>query len=216
MNIEQAVFKYIASRIKTISRDYQWKLSINLSKFPLKCDGFDGSEYDANIALREFIYKKIKSKDLKSKELQEWYVKDWGGIRGNKQETMDEYVENKPEMLIAKGSEGIASWSKMLCIRNPGEYAIFDSRVAFSLNAIQKKYKIKDKYLFPHLAGRREAIKVAHKALMNEPEFAQLKRNADFYERYIQILKYCAAQANSDIQTVEMVLFHHATDLAKQ
>ena len=49
---------------------------------------------------------------------------------------------------------GISSFSKILAIKGPDKYAIYDARVAVSLNAIQIIYQISSGVAFPYVLGR--------------------------------------------------------------
>ena len=59
-----------------------------------------------------------------------WYVSVWGGIRANKIGTIERYVRLSEEQLAASDLQGVATWSKILTVRNPNYYPIYDARVA--------------------------------------------------------------------------------------
>jgi hypothetical protein len=53
-------------------------------------------------------------------------------------ETVAQYAQQSPEKLIAQRIVcAIASWSAIESIHDPDKYAIYDSRVAFTLNSVQ-------------------------------------------------------------------------------
>ncbi len=96
------------------------------------------SRFDRNIELKRIICEKIKKSDEETKKkIYEWLVHDWGGIRGGR-ENIDK-LYGLAENAINKETlpfDRIASVSKILSFSNPERFVIYDSRVAFSLNAI--------------------------------------------------------------------------------
>ena len=84
-------------------------------------------------------------------ELIEYYISTWGGIHTNSEESMMEYSTLSASELIKLGKKGIASWSKAIVVHDPEEYAIFDARVAISLNCIQKLYNLYKVQVSPFL-----------------------------------------------------------------
>ena len=112
---------------------YQW--SINPKYLPASILLPPGTPFTQNVALKIELSRLYSSTDNQTKkEITRYYIADWGGIRSNRDETIQSYSRDTPESLIAKGAQGIASWSKALCIRNPACFAIYDARVAISLN----------------------------------------------------------------------------------
>ena len=92
---------------------------------------------DKNIELKWRLHDLFKRADCDSKQrLVRCYVQVWGGINGNSEETNRRYACHSPDELISRGAAGIASWSKALVLHDPSTYAIYDSRVAVSLNYI--------------------------------------------------------------------------------
>jgi hypothetical protein len=94
-----------------------------------------------------------------------WYVRDWGGVKSNRKETLDKYVGLSEADLTALNMQGVATWSKILAVQNPDTYAIFDARVSAALNAIQLAKGIETSILFPQLASRNTKIKKFQKWL---------------------------------------------------
>jgi hypothetical protein len=66
-----------------------------------------------------------------------WIIKYWGGIGANNQETIDAYVAMADTRDPTTPFRGVSSYSKVLSMRDPDKFAIYDARVAASLNAIQ-------------------------------------------------------------------------------
>ena len=91
--------------------------------------------------------------------LAKWYVSVWGGIRANKPETIEKYVRLSETALAGSGSvQGVATWSKILAMRNPDNYAIYDARVSAALTAIQFANGAQNPILFPRVQSRNTKI----------------------------------------------------------
>ena len=98
-----------------------------------------------------------------------YFVSDWGGVRSNRDKTLNKYISWINEGKYPNTIGGIASYSKMYSFYDPDMYAIYDARVAVSLNMIQF---IADKpfLFFPYLKGRNkkiEAVRVHPKLKRN-------------------------------------------------
>ena len=145
-----------------------------------------------------------------------YYIKDWGGIRTNRPETIKKYTASTTEELInTLGKRGIASWSKALVVKDSENYAIFDARFSISLNCIQILHKKKDIVLFPILSSRNNVIKRGIdqlKILARNYNWTKASEN-NFYMQYIDILKSVAKAKETNIATIEMLLFAKAEEL---
>lgn len=76
--------------------------------------------------------------------ISKWIIKVWGGIRGIKDETITELVQNISTQLYP--FENISSWSKINSFKNIDTDIIYDSKVIYSLNWLllqinRKSYK---------------------------------------------------------------------------
>jgi hypothetical protein len=104
--------------------------------------GADATPVQDNIAYRAHCHARWKQARLAGSAtdriaLAKEYIEEWGGIRSNGDGKIEGYALQPSSKLIGLGLSGISSWSKLLSIRNPRKYAIYDARVAFSLNAFQ-------------------------------------------------------------------------------
>lgn len=63
-------------------------------------------------------------------------VVEWGGINSLSHDVLAAYVQEDEEMTVVRGLSGIASWSKVLAVKDPSKYMIYDARVAFAINYI--------------------------------------------------------------------------------
>jgi hypothetical protein len=162
INIEK-ISKYLAEM--SVSENYNWPIPFDrgegkniFSKQDI--DTFkDLTNFQSNIYLKKVISEKITSainekENQLLKQIFEWTVHDWGGIKNGR---------NNIDTLYQMGIEAIkkekltfnriASISKILSFYKPSHYIIYDSRIAYSLNAIMFLIGASDKY-FPVPAGK--------------------------------------------------------------
>jgi hypothetical protein len=186
--------------------------------------GLAGSWYDWNATLKHRLHDAWVTRPGRRAELERYYIRDWGGVRGNRPETLETYHRAGADENIARGKTGIASWSKALCVRDPLQYAIFDARVSASLNALQIIYqaRIDVPIRFPVLASQNRQVMDGN---------AQLKRHfaihgwpgepAGFYRDYLELCRSAGARLGVPgeplpIYAVEMALFAHTEELLSQ
>jgi hypothetical protein len=197
---------------------YTWK--IDESKIPIDIKLPKGNQYLKNISLKEELHKAWKfESDTKMKgEIIKYYIKDWGGIIRNSDDSMNDYMYSSPDSLIEHGKKGIASWSKALVIHNPEKYAIFDARVSISLNCLQEVYDIKNKVLYPKLGSRNKTIVEGQKIIKQiskQDNWHKVSKSV-FYSDYLKLLRNVANSRNNSIATVEMLLFAKAEILVNE
>jgi len=123
--------------------------------------------------------------------------------------------------------KGIASYSKILAAAFPDDYAIYDARVAVSLNAIQLLNPCEDRIAFHYLAGRNNIVGHAGKKIgfSQEEKFSiknLISSNHNFlfidknnvYNFYINLLKNVIKNnPHLKLYEYEMVLFAQAEEL---
>jgi hypothetical protein len=218
MELWEALNDFCFENLDKTNDWYNWKF--NETIIPFKVNLPRGNHYLRNIALKEELHKIWKSgPDTEEKEkLVKYYIKDWGGIRRISDETIQTYANSSSESLIGLKEKGIASWSKALVIRNPQEYAIFDARVSISLNCLQIISPVENKILFPNLISRNKTVTKGQKTLkinsqMNNWDMVNLKT---FYSEYLSLLKKVALHRNTNLSTVEMLLFAKAEELVRR
>ena len=124
---------------------------------------------------------------------------------------------------------GISSFSKILAIKDPDKYAIYDARDAVSLNAIQMIYQVSSGVAFPYVLGRnritgdttskpsrgfvyREAAKV--KNLISPPYYWKRVPKDQAYARCLGLLRENARNIGVPLCHLEMTLFCYAPALA--
>lgn len=93
------------------------------------------SVLDRNIELKRKLHARFRNAPGDDRErLVDYYVRTWGGIIRIAEETLWRYAREHPAKLADEGLTNIASRSKALVLHDPSRYAIYDSRVAVSLN----------------------------------------------------------------------------------
>ncbi len=112
------------------------------------------NSFAKNIALKKLLAPKLNQfsslEDKNFKELSLWVIKDWGGIRTGKDDNAMRLIKN---LLNGNPSfDRIASTSKVASFKEPTKYAVYDSRVAYSLNWIILSQNAGDKF-FPKPIG---------------------------------------------------------------
>jgi hypothetical protein len=214
MNSVNVISDYISTQFERLNDIYKW--NFNLNHFPDKNYVQVGANpYKRSRHLREMIHNNIIKKSPNSNEFQIWYVKNWGGVKTNKAETLQYYIDSQYEELLTLHSKGIATWSKVLSVRNPSQYAIYDARVAVSLNSIQKKFNVNESILFPQLISRNSSFVLPTQAAIKKSSFFKFENIKEFYEIYLNILHNSISKHEKyDIQDAEMVLFSNAEELS--
>lgn len=128
---------------------YDWPKPPNIQdRFNIQLEGNTSARQ--TISLKNQLNNLLQNLNPNGKiALLRWFVDDWGNIHEKGPiETRDQYQNNRFQNWInALGNVaphqnanlpfiGIASWSKVACIICPTRYAIYDARVARSINSI--------------------------------------------------------------------------------
>jgi len=216
--LTEIIVEYSKKYVNENNDWYNWR-EINEDKLPMGIELPEGNQYLKNVVLKKELNKKWKeSQNVEDKLiLIKYYIATWGGIHTNSLESMEEYSKLSASQLIKNGKKGIASWSKAIVVHDPNEFAIFDARVAISLNCIQKLYGLNDAVLFPVLPSRNKIVALGNKLIKAtaKSESWEEPDEENFYTQYLKILNYVAKELNSDISTIEMLLFAKAEELVQ-
>ena len=164
--LTEIIVEYSKKYVNENNDWYNWR-EINEDKLPMGIELPEGNQYLKNVVLKKELNKKWKeSQNVEDKLiLIKYYIATWGGIHTNSLESMEEYSKLSASQLIKNGKKGIASWSKAIVVHDPNEFAIFDARVAISLNCIQKLYGLNDAVLFPVLPSRNKIVALGNKLI---------------------------------------------------
>jgi hypothetical protein len=137
----------------------------------------------------------------------------WGGIRGRSVDSIRQMSVETPEQLISRGFKGIASWSKIITLHDPYQYLIYDSRVAFAINAILRESGFLGDY-FPVPPSRKGgAVHKAQNVVRIATRHEIDKQN--FYSAYLGILNNVGDRIDVPAWQIEMALFARGPELAK-
>jgi len=214
MTLQEALVTYSRVNLTETNDWYQW--SINPKLLPTGVILPEGSYYLQNVALKQQLSALYSSANTQVKiEITKYYISKWGGIKRNSEEKIRSYALDAPALLITKGTQGIPSWSKALCIRCPKDYAIYDARVALSLNCLQIVEEVYHPILFPLLTGQNKRINEGSRIVR---QYAtqhgwQLVQEQSFYQKYNKILSAAANLLVVNIYTLEMLLFAKTPEL---
>jgi hypothetical protein len=136
----------------------------------------------------------------------------------NREEKLRGYIAVTADELAGSGTAGVASWSKLLAIRDPERFAIFDARVSVALNALQIVQNHERPIFFPSLPSKNTKIGKFHDWMRDRDHGDAHKAfPARAYGIYLRVLAEVAQQLRlKAIDEVEMLLFAQAEDLALQ
>jgi len=193
---------------------YRWP--VNQDFLPTSIVLPRGNDFSQNVALKLQLSNLYSNTDDHIRqEITSYYITKWGGIKGNTEEKIRIYALDTPASLIARGSRGIASWSKALCIRCPNEYAIYDARVAISLNCLQIISPVSLPKKFPLLASQNKLMILGNRLVLGYASIHAwaIAQERDFYQQYNSVLSSAAQLVRANLYTLEMLLFAKAPEL---
>lgn len=215
-----ALIAYFEVELPKLDMSYQWTIP--------KIEGFAHSGekgYEPNVKLKKYfnhLWKKAARDEDEQLRLAKVIVADWGGVKGNKTDTLKRYVEELNNGIPATPLKGVASYSKIFSIVDPNEYAIYDARVAACLNAVQWNAGVKRGMAFNYISGRNKVTGdatqkrgFAHQAPFKVKslvanDWQRIKRD-DTYQVYLDLLKRSLVYFTEyDMHDLEMVLFANA------
>jgi hypothetical protein len=206
INLQSILAEYFVNARSNLDIDYDWDVP---EKAPIPFVKGTDSCAQANIRLRRELRNVWITEPARRYELANWYVRVWGGIRRNESETIRAYCDSSEEQLASSTWKGIATWSKILVIRNPDKYAIYDARVGAAILALQLLKRTTTPILFFHVPSRNKDIK--------EFQFRvkQIPGSKDHtYKDYVTLLTTVAKRSGLiSPEEIEMVLFAHSLRL---
>ena len=213
--------------LEKVRSSYKWTLP--KTSFDGEQVVSSGTNFEANVSLKLSLNKTWHEEEASRKKIVRWIISDWGGIRSNKQSTLEKYYKHSLQENPETPLTGIASFSKVLAIKDPLKYAIYDARVAVSLNAIQMILLVKSGEIFPYLSGRNKITgdwsskpprgfsksKEASIKTLTSPPYDWKKVPKEVaYERYLELLHSISKNLDVPLYELEMTLFSQAEELA--
>ncbi|WP_455294519.1 hypothetical protein [Vibrio parahaemolyticus] len=194
---------------------FDWEIPADC---PLVFPDTISSQYAKNIYLKHHFKDKAPESDsLISKY---WIIQSWGGIRSFKSNERNDSLlikldsELKACKLTRPTFSVISSISKVASFMNYNEYAIYDSRVIYSLNWLLFKHT-NETSLYPQPSGRNaELAKFDLTTIFNlSHKNVSMKSHKTAYFEYCSLMKALAKEVYGQPEPyhVEMLLFLIAT-----
>ena len=180
---------------------------------------------EQNIYLRTLLSKPLKHEDYAVRLTAiEWVVYDWGNVRGSSQKhekwpnELKQYDPQDIETFIAKKyKDRVASWSKVLSFAESETYAIYDARVAMSLNALLDKAGYKQRFYMPQPSSQKLFKLFSNIKDHVGKQYAGRRPRYLGYFDYLDLLKAIVSKGLAkNILEVEMRLFAKAYELAQE
>lgn len=194
---------------------YQWRMPKTL---PVGVSTVTGTGFEQTRALKQAISGLYSTDESRRVDLATYFVRVWGGVRGNRPETLESYVFKEAEELIAiRKFKGISSWSKVLHLREPDNYFIYDARIAVVLNLVQRNHSVTDPVLFHMPDSQNRLIKPVRKLLAEKAKAEGWKpAPSDMYCQYNKLIFDVGRRVGEHGDLVEMALFSKAPALAEK
>lgn len=207
--------------LPSLSRNYVWPKKGQFPKYSHlgRVVDEDGTNYEKNIALKKHSQQIWAEGDKQA--IASWVVSDWGGIRTNKASTLEHYVDEIERGNIPSNLKGVASYSKILSFMDPHRFAIYDARVAISLNAIQLIMGTETGTAFNYLPGRNPKLAVFRTHPSTSIRALTYRgwntiHPDECYDLYIcKLIEAKVALISHDLYELEMALFADAEVLAE-
>ena len=218
MLLKDAILALTNQKVDDDNDWYCWN-DINPAKLPKGVTLPAGNAFARNVVLKRELHRLWNaSQEDDQLELAKYYVAVWGGVKRNSADTLRKYVTASQDDVIANGVKGVASWSKVLCIRDPEAYAIFDARVSTSLNCLQIIHGVPNPVLYPLLPGQNRTIQkgTEHITTLAGANAWTPASEHQYYRKYLSLVSEVANSCeapNAKIYTIEMLLFALAESL---
>ncbi len=225
--IDDATWSKLAPRIWDLlpNAAYEWNVSKEAAD---KLDALIGrvspsqaspsGALDENLALRKRIVPFLRNGDVGLQaNLISWIVRDWGQIKGGSSRSKpDPFVGWARELqsftpqvidafIIEHGVDRIASWSKVLAFADADAYAIYDTRVAVTLNLALTALGEDCRFFRPESQNRRVSQTAAFVGRHPKPLG---------YLDYLALLRAVGRSHGESLLSAEVQLFSLAPGLA--
>ena len=214
----------IGKSIDELLEDFNFENGVKLS--------VDGkTNYEKNVALKKLISKECEQQGLEDTGISEWIIQKWGGI-SKLSKNIETYIDCAKNKKYPLKLDGVASYSKLFAMFHYKEFAIYDARVAVSLNIVQLLSSEKNVLFFPFLSGRNKITGHDHRdgrgfsrlkefsrmhiANTSLQEWYAITPKAEVYRVYNDLLKKVSKKIGWPLHDIEMLLFSSAEDLVHQ
>ncbi|ENW19595.1 hypothetical protein L313_2898 [Acinetobacter haemolyticus CIP 64.3 = MTCC 9819] len=193
-----------------LEKCFRWELPES-NPLPVPLDL--ASIFERNIYLKHNFYDLLSSGDLAGRY---WLIQEWGGIRSFKKNDKNDLLLHKFESELKKGAltrstfSVISSLSKVASFVDHQTYAIYDSRVIYSLNWLLFKHTELREF-YPQPIGRNADINQYElNTIFNLVDGNVVyKSHRIAYHDYCQLMKKLSIEvyAKSEPYWAEMLLF---------
>lgn len=176
-----------------------------------------------NRRIRSVVHKKLRDSEtteMQAGELYAWIVADWGGIHAGLENVMTwasragwHGAYNNEELLAFADDQRrrrVASWSKVFAFSAPDDHAIYDSRVAVSLNIALHRLNLVPAFFMP--PSRNKSVARARQRLSGR--FPKIIGQKYYYRDYLAWAKKVRAEKSITLLDIEATLFALAPQLA--
>ena len=211
--IDTLVSEYRKVNLNTF---YDWNFPVDCPIiFPKKVK----SNFDKNIYAKKNIKMLLNTNYI---DTSYWIIHEWGGIKSFKQNDKNndrlnyfkQIISNNKFELSNSEFSIISSLSKVAAFYNPKIYAIYDSRVIYSLNWFIFLFG-KNKKMFPQPNGRNSKMsEYDQRTIFNlsKIEYNYLETKMA-YSEYCKFLQSIYKKTKINIQKMEMFLYAIADSL---
>lgn len=198
---------------------YEWKLRPKVEaklRALVPCEGIrfgDLSPPERNQALRAQISPRLAEANAPElHKLSAWIIQDWGGIKQAPAvawaEALVGFAPATVEQFISDvGVERMPSWSKVLAFADADRYAIYDTRVAVTLNIALRAIGEKRQF---HPTDGQNVIVTRAKAALGEVD------QPLGYPDYLALLRALVVERGQTFLSAETTLFAVAPDMARR
>ena len=233
LEINETVLRHICKEISSYSfADHTWEVPEDLTPLATIVGSAEVAKLDAvtdsaekNILLRSILSKPLKAPNHELRlAAMEWVVYDWGHVRqaiSEKHKTWPKALGNYSEDTVAsfiaeRYEDRVASWSKVLAFADASKYAIYDARVAMTLNAMVDEINYPNRFYLPEPSST-----VLKQIFQDIRDFVRSKDDKvqkyigyfDYMKLLHEIVKRGAAK---NVLEVEMKLFASAYEYAEK
>lgn len=228
--LSSCLLAFFKVALPSIQDCYSWDMP---APFEPSLTPMGHNDFERNLSLRRLMSEENQNADDNRKvQLAIWYVEKWGRVtaRSNNpnkiaafRKGVSAFAVLDPKVVAARGKNRIASWSKVLSYRDYDNCAVYDARVAGSLNAIQIVYGDGLKHRFPALGTDGAAAEAFQAVLAETGNSTRPIPSSGVYDLYCALLRQQWHRIPMDMkahaidwQGLEMALFHHSHALFEQ
>lgn len=224
--------RFFADHLVKLDSHYHWPVRLKtketLPDFPWHEWEMQSGSARECIALKKYLTQVWNTSDeVDKKALARWIVADWGGVRSNRAATFDAHWQLIQLDVKQMPLQGIASYSKILTLKDCTQYAIYDARVAACLNAVQLQMKPEQPVFFPYIPSQNQHFRqwpkrenfvnvFPRRKLVEDRGWLELTKD-ETYATYLNLLHTLKKSfPGCEIYHFEMSLFSLSTRLCPQ